>query len=276
MGSEIEWLRGPDGSQGETWNPTTGCTPVSPGCLHCYAAAVASRGMCEDHRGLTKFTKRRNASGKLVKLPVFNGAIHLHPERLEDPFGWRKPRRIFVDSMSDLFHRDVPHLFIDSVYAVMKALPRHTFLLLTKRDPRSYFRGRDILNVLHPENVQLGFSAEDQPMWDRRRAWFREINASVKWVSIEPMLGPIEMNLEPGEIQWVVVGGESGPGSRPFDVAWARSIVHQCDAIGVPVFVKQLGARPVADGERLRIESKKGKIPEQWPEDLRRFDVVAS
>lgn len=273
MSSEIEWLRGSDGAQGETWNPTTGCTPVSPGCLHCYAAAVASRGMCSDHRGLTKRVKRRNGSGRLVHLPVFNGTIHMHRDRLGDPIQWRKPRRVFVDSMSDLFHEGVPFEFILQTYLVMKRVPRHTFLLLTKRDPRSFFE-RAGSSISRAPNVQIGFSAENQAEWDRRRAWFRDVDAPVKWVSIEPMLGPIDMQLQAHELQWVVVGGESGAGARPFDIFWARSIIEQCDRACVPVFVKQLGARPLVNGAPLRLTSRKGKDPNEWPKDLRRFDVV--
>lgn len=309
MSSQIEWLETDDGTKGETWNPITGCSPVSPGCLNCYAAAIANRGMCDDHKNLTKITKRRNDQGKLVKRPVFNGTINLHPHRLRDPLRWRKGKRIFVNSMSDLFHEDVPFEFIAAIYGVMILSPQHTFLILTKRSgiPWSFFDwlkkgpiGRaERLNAsmrqygLHkshvystedwpPRNVQLGFSAEDQPNWDARYSEFKSLSlqAAVRWVSVEPMLGPIDMKLgKKPAVDWVVVGGESGSGARPFDVAWATSIVEQCDRAKVPVFVKQLGTRPVRDGLRIRLGNKKGGDPHEWTgalAPLKRRDLVGT
>ena len=306
MSSEIEWLRSPDGTKGESWNPITGCSPASSGCLHCYAAVIAGRGMCEDHRGLTRAAKRRNERGRLVKLAVFNGTIHLHPERLTAPTRMRKGKRIFVNSMSDLFHEGVPFDFIAAIYGVMAVADHHTFLVLTKRAwrapqffawlhegngigdkivaaMRKYVPGWEKRGVLPqkngmvldrpwpPRNVHLGFSAEDQPNWDSRIADFSDVEAYVRWVSIEPQLGPIDLHMyasSPG-VQWVVIGGESGPGSRPFDVDWASSLVAQCDHLGIPVFIKQLGTKPIRSGEPLILESSKGCDPNEWTGPLK-------
>ena len=301
MSSEIEWLRSPDGTKGESWNPITGCSPASSGCLHCYAAGIAGRGMCEDHRGLTRTVKRRNERGRLVKLAVFNGTIHLHPDRLLAPIRMRKGKRIFVNSMSDLFHEGVPFDFIAAIYGVMAVADQHTFLVLTKRAWRApqffawlhdgdgaHHRINDAVRkyvpgwedrvgspqkngmVLDrpwpPRNVHLGFSAEDQPNWDSRIADFSDVEAYVRWVSIEPQLGPIDLHMHASSpaVQWVVVGGESGPGSRPFDVDWATSLVAHCDHVGIPVFVKQLGTKPIRSGEPLILHSSKGCDPDEW------------
>ena len=307
MSSEIEWLRSSDGTKGESWNPITGCSPASSGCLHCYAAALAGRHMCDDHKELTRTVKRRNERGKLVKLAVFNGTIHLHPDRLTAPVGMRKGKRIFVNSMSDLFHEGVPFKYIAAVYGVMTVAEQHTFLVLTKRAwrapqffawlhegpglhhrindaVRKYVPGWDGRAVFPtqkhgmvpdrhwpPRNVQLGFSAEDQSNWDSRIADFSDVEAYVRWVSIEPQLGPIDMcrtTSNPG-IQWVVVGGESGPGSRPFDVDWATSLVAQCDRLSIPVFIKQLGTKPIREAKPLLLESSKGCDLTEWTGPLK-------
>lgn len=299
--SDIEWLLGHDRSKGFSWNPLTGCGPESAGCLNCYAAQLAGRGMCEDHVGLTRSVKRRNDKGRLVKLAVFNNTIHMHPERLEDPLRKRKGKRVFVNSMSDLFHPDVPFEFIDSIFGVMAAAQQHTFLVLTKRAyiaPRFFewmlaHKSRhgstsadciDRVRQRYPQlaeripepglfripwplpNVQLGFSAEDQPNWDRRYSEFKAVPTHVRWVSVEPQLGPVELELD--RMDWVVVGGESGPGARPFDVDWASSIVEQCVRAEVPVFVKQLGSRPIRNGRQVVLGDKKGKDIHEWTGSL--------
>lgn len=299
--STIEWLRSDDGTQGVSWNPVTGCSPQSAGCLNCYAAALASRGMSQDHRGLTTNKKRRNATGKLVNLPVFNGTIRLHPERLEHPLSWRKPRRVFVNSMSDLFHPKVPFVFIAAVFGTMAVADQHTYLVLTKNPRRAaqwyewiaarttMFEDSDLPQVENStlirttanlllrlrgmpcrwpiQNVQLGVSAEDQPNWNARVPELARCPASVHWVSIEPMLGSIRMHGLKG-LDWIVVGGESGPGARPFDVEWAEQIVEQCDAEHVPVFVKQLGTHPVRQGKRIALADRKGKEIHEWTGSL--------
>ncbi|MCH9637775.1 MAG: phage Gp37/Gp68 family protein [Gammaproteobacteria bacterium] len=274
MTSDIEWLLGPDGLKGFSWNPVTGCSPESAGCLNCYAAALAGRQMCDDHKGLTRSVKRRNERGRLVKLAVFNGALHQHPSRLEDPVRKRKGKRVFVNSMSDLFHEDLPFEFIAQVFNAMYRSPQHTFLVLTKRPwiALKFFnwlgRGRMEkigMGAFDPwplPNVQLGFSAEDQPNWNRRYRVMREVPAAVRWVSVEPQIGPVVADL--AGIDWVVVGGESGPGARPFDVDWASSLIRQCDDEDVPIFIKQLGSRPIRNGRNVVLGDKKGKDANEW------------
>lgn len=227
--SSIEWTD-------KVWNPVTGCTKVSPGCSSCYAKRITER---------------------------FGGdfsQIILHQDRLTKPLRWRKPRRVFVNSMSDLFHKDVPAAFILDCFEVMTACPQHTFQILTKRPERAesvlygeegnfYLGGGD----WYP-NIHLGFSAEDQTSFDRRWAAFlRKPNERVAWsyvmtvwASLEPLLGPIVLpwsalhGYGESHLRWVVIGCESGQHRRPMQQAWAESIIEQCHAAGVPVFVKQI------------------------------------
>lgn len=279
--SKIEWTDA-------TWNPTTGCT------------------------------------------------LQLHPDRLDQPLHWRKPRRIFVNILSDLFHEDVPDEFIDRVFRVMVQARNHTFQVLTKRPERM----RDYMSEFRPDgdgwvtrhgaramgdpqygplvpddqwpipNVWLGVSVEDQRTADERIPILLQTPAAVRFVSYEPALGPVDLsqwfqfyddcksfarlNEPPAHVvprgqdkalNWVIVGGESGPGAKPCDIAWIRSIVQQCQAAGTKVFVKQLGSRPVCsevvfdtdrgiDGQRVihaldYIKHKKGGDMSEWPADLR-------
>lgn len=292
--SAIEWTD-------ETWNPTVGCSRVSAGCEHCYAERFAHRGLSPCHEGLTV------DSGKG---PRWTGEVRLLPERLDQPLHWRKPRRIFVDSMSDLFHESVPDEFIFRVFSVMSRTPQHTYQILTKRSRRMRQISRLLDLTMRPlPNVWLGVSVEDQAAHDKRSRHLFETSAAVRFLSIEPMLGPIELCRYLGDrnattdgrerlLDWVIVGGESGPGARPCNVEWIRSIVKQCKAASVPVFVKQLGAKPVGwckgilgapdelyepdycdafeSGEAghcgsrcFMLKSRKGADPDEWPEDLR-------
>jgi len=395
--SGIEWTDA-------TWNPVTGCTRVSAGCARCYAyqlhdqrfvaqgkAASVALGNAPHPDGV-KLAHRRaieQARELGLKLPlpaqydVPFSVVQLHPERLEAPLHWRKPRRVFVNSMSDLFHEDIPDDFLDRVFAVMALTPQHTYQVLTKRPERM----REYLSCLMPAvrlelaakglgytftywglgapaggvwagpdwplpNVWLGVSAEDQEQADKRIPVLLDTLAAVRFVSCEPLLGPIDLtaidyskshrdrlirllrgrddealnsilagmdhpdaepfaanvltgryfdgwdDVEGATIDWVIVGGESGPGARPCDVEWIRSIVRQCQAAEVPVFVKQLGSRPYvtagADGNfhedarawphkrawdvglragvavaDIRLRDRKGGNPEEWPEELR-------
>jgi len=278
MASDISWLRSEDGTKGEAWNPCTGCSPDSPGCMRCYAAVLASRGMSPEHRGLTTLKKRRNAKGKLVNLPVFNGVVHRHPERLELPMRKRKPKRFFVNSMSDLFHEDVPFTFIAAVLKTIALCPQHTFLALTKRDPRPFFDWASTKIPYFTEagaswplaNFHLGVSAESQPYFDRRVPTLRDLPAGLLWVSIDPQLSRIDPSKHLDLLGWVVVGGESGAGSRLFDVDWAATIVDACVAATVPVFVKQLGSNPVDRGHPVVLADKKGEDWNEWTGDLAR------
>jgi len=226
--------------------------------------------------------------------------VRLMHDRLGQPLRWRKPRRVFVDSMSDLFHESVPDEFIDRVFAVMMLgnLRGHTFQVLTKRPGRMHEYTNDpetphrvacevptfgvpsirpayVPEHLRPKwplhNVWLGTSVESE-QYRHRIDRLRGTDARVKFLSLEPLLGPLP-DLDLGGIDWVIVGGESGPGARPCDVEWIRAIVEQCRDAKVPVFVKQLGARPVNGSMPLRLRSRKGNDPAEWPEDLRRREM---
>ena len=225
MPTNIEWTD-------ETWNPVTGCTRVSPGCDHCYMYAMYPRL-------------------KAMGLPSYSTGpddVQLFPRLLEAPLKWRKRRRVFVCSMSDLFHSGVPLDFIYQVFQVMTWSARdrgHVFQVLTKRPGRAaafWNEYRDnFQGVWHP-NIWMGTSVENQKYAPRLTVLGR-IPAPVKFVSAEPLLGPLDLSrwLEDGTLQWVIVGGESGPGARPMDLDWARDLRDQASAAGVPLFLKQLG-----------------------------------
>ena len=222
--SGIEWTDA-------TWNPTTGCTKVSPGCDNCYAERLYNR-----FHGKGAFD-----------------TVTLHPERLEIPFHWRRPRRVFVDSMSDLFHVDVPREFIGSVFSTMQQATNHTYQILTKRaermervvgamhshPPTAADRGGWYLPGHPLENVWLGVSVESMEYYARIRH-LQRTPAAVRFLSCEPLLGPLR-NLPLDGIHWVIAGGESGPGARPMHPDWVREIRDQCVSAGVPFFFKQWG-----------------------------------
>lgn len=394
--TSIEWTE-------RTWNPTVGCSRVSPGCEHCYAETMAARNV------LMSAAQGRES----VYLPVVDAErrrwtrkVKLLPERLEQPLRWRKPSRIFVDSMSDLFHEEVPFEFIAAVFGLMLLTPRHTYQVLTKRPQRmrEFFawldeqadsrpstaefcvlslndqlrrlplgswvaadhlmdvwlwssrrehgfetdeedardvekriakarrNGADVIDAegWPARNVHLGVSVEDQQRADERIPLLLECPAALRFLSVEPLLGLTDLGLDrwillkvpvrseipgvrmaagpgvhlaeinprgavsvrtaggllgvkPAEydrvgLDWVIVGGESGPGARDCEVAWIRAVVEQCKAASVPVFVKQLGARPVVQRlgtarnqlvVSLKLKSRKGSDPHEWPEDLR-------
>jgi protein gp37 len=229
--SKIEWTN-------KTWNPITGCTEVSPGCDHCYA-----RDFAERWRGIPGH-------------PYEHGFdVMLRPERLNDPFTWRKPSKVFVNSMSDLFHKDIPDAFIDRVFAVMGATPQHTYQVLTKRPERMrrYLRdlttermlvamrdGMTLPGTMPFPNVWLGVSIESNDYaW--RADMLREAPAAVRFLSVEPMLGPVDA-VDLAELDWVICGGESGHGARPMSGTWARDLRDRCAAAGVAFFFKQLGS----------------------------------
>ncbi len=250
--TSIEWTD-------ETWNPVRGCAIVSKGCTNCYAMRQAHRSNHSGgaYQGLTMMTKAG---------PVWNGRIRTVPELVREPFTWRRPRRVFVNSMSDLFHEDVPEDFIRAVWCTMADNPRHVFQILTKRPQRMrdwLLKGLKISEdfVAPPlRNVWLGVSVEDQAAADERIPLLLETPAAVRWISAEPLLGPIDLRDPPNDmgeprfsylervdgegprIDWAVIGGESGPGARPMHPAWARSLRDQCAAANVPFFFKQQGA----------------------------------
>lgn len=210
--SPIEWTDA-------TWNPVTGCDKVSPGCAHCYAERMARR--------LQAMGQRNYADGF---------AVRTHEHMLEHPLRWKRPLRIFVNSMSDLFHPDVPTEFIRRVFDVMNRAKWHQYQMLTKRSARL----RDLSDQLvWPPHVWMGVSVEN----DRhtfRIDDLRRTSASIKFLSLEPLLGPLA-SLNLAEIDWVIVGGESGPGARPIDPRWVFEIQEQCERAGVHFFFKQWG-----------------------------------
>jgi protein gp37 len=275
-GSTIQWLNHLPGYKPASWNPTTGCTKVSPGCAHCYAEGIASRFW-----GERKFTD-----------------VQMHPERLEIPLHWKRQRVVFVDSMSDLFHEDVPDEFVDKVFAVMGRSQHCIFILLTKRPARmlEYFRSEELYRriliqsykidgptrdeamgsgisdpVRFPwHHLWLGVTVENQRAADERIPLLLQTPAAVRWVSVEPMLEEIDLTtlrdgswwdkeganlydallgyaywssgdtgLHGPSLDWVVAGCESGPHARPFDEDWARNLRDQCVTANVPFFLKQ-------------------------------------
>jgi protein gp37 len=210
--SKIEWTD-------TTWNPVTGCTKVSPGCKHCYADRMARR--------LKAMGQNRYRNG--FDLTLQNDLVEL-------PLGWKKPRFVFVNSMSDLFHPDVPVAYIQRVFLVMEKASWHNFQLLTKRSER-------LLELAHllpwPENVWIGVSVENSE-YAYRINHLRSVPAAVRFLSVEPLLGPINRYSLKG-IDWVIVGGESGPRARPMEKEWVIKIRDKCIARGVPFFFKQWG-----------------------------------
>lgn len=322
--TSIEWAT-------DTWNPIRArrlsdgkdgwhCEKVSAGCAQCYAETLNGRRLPGGGTGLVYSKLRRREVQTFVDDAV-----------LRQPLSWRKPRRVFVCSMTDLFGEWVSDEQIDRVVAVMALAPQCTFMVLTKRAKRMreylampmeagrYVRFMELVASLKPnillgtetftmrieagaiclQNVWLGVSVEDQRAADERIPQLIATPAEVRFVSAEPLLGPIDLDqcgatpceaagrgpedyTEPQPwpgVDWIIVGGESGPGARPCDVAWVRSIVQQCRAVRVAAFVKQVGARPKTDhrtrpaGEdftwTLLLRDRKGGDPSEWPEDLR-------
>lgn len=266
--TSIEWTQ-------MSWSPVVGCTRVSAGCDHCYAVLMTRRLAA---MGQAKYAGLVNR-GK----GHFNGTVRLHEPSLDLPLRWRKPRRIFVNPMSDLFHEGVPEEAIDQVFAVMALTPRHTYQVLTKRPERmlSYLRqvederdmqrwesaAREMGRTMvfegdwvgpewPPRNIWLLVSVENQATADERIPPLLQTPAAVRGVSVEPLLGPVDLESIPQpidwptpgiawcefrDIDWVICGGESGPGARPMKPSWARDLRDQCQAAGVPFFFKQWG-----------------------------------
>ena len=220
----IEWTN-------KSWNPVTGCTKVSPGCDHCYAERLTERFGHD-------FSK-----------------VTLHPNRLDAPLHWKRPSYIFVNSMSDLFHSEkVPYSFVDQVFDVIRGCPQHIFQILTKRPQRmKHYPG------IWPSNAWAGVSIEsDTYTW--RADVLRKVRAPIRFLSLEPLLGPLEsLNLE--DIQWVIVGGESGPGHRPMDLEWVLDIRDKCLAQNIPFFFKQWGGLTPKAGGRLLDETTWNQMP---------------
>jgi protein gp37 len=246
--SAIEWC---DAS----WNPVTGCDRKSPGCANCYALELAPRLRA---MGVPKYANARD--GGRAPGPAFG--VTLHPDELDRPQRWRRPRRIFVNSMSDLFHEQIPFEFVDLVFATMAVCPWHTFQVLTKRPERMLayceqryeqlageLDGLGAVAAVPWPNVWLGVSVEN-----RRWAWrvdvLRDVPAVVRFVSAEPLLGSLA-GLDLTAVDWLIVGGESGPRRRPVRAAWVRELRDMALAVGVAFFFKQWGGQTPAAGGRL-------------------------
>jgi protein gp37 len=320
--SKIEWCD-------RTWNPTAGCCRVSDGCQNCWAERMANR--LAHHPA----EKVRGVYGPTVGRGRWTGAVTLRPQELAKPFAWKKPKRIAVQLMGDLFHEIVPNDYIAAVFGVMAAASQHTFLVLTKRAERMerWFRwldervrpdclysaveafGVDVLCVTGEHrgfdngfpgwplpNVHLGVSVENQAMANERIPWLLRCPAALRWVSMEPLLGPVDLNSSLGGtrwiggqrgcgethrgngtpecphephhhhddrcgrgLDWIVVGGESSSGARLCRTDWIRSILAQCKAAEVPCLIKQLGANSDHPG----ITDPKGGDMDEWPDYLR-------
>jgi protein gp37 len=302
-----------------TWNPVVGCTQVSPGCAHCYAKAL------HDQRHKASLAGKMAAPQYRVPFEV----VQLKPDRLRVPLSWREPRRIFVNSVSDLFHDDVPDEYIDRVFAVMAMTPWHTYQILTKRPARmlaymtetfhvdrdrggrvgvaiealvygsdglARFRGDrwwtpagGCIGKAQPwplPNVWLGVSVENQRFADERIPLLLQTPAAVRFLSCEPLLGPVNLTDIPGPfntrfnalddstlrsaIDWVIVGGESGKGARRFELNWGERIIDDCKAAGVPVFIKQIGAHATLCGPDFPYSiGGHGDDIDTWPNQFR-------
>lgn len=238
MTTKIEWAE-------ETWNPITGCTKISAGCANCYAERMANRLANIPGSGYDK----GNPFG-----------VKFHPDRLDQPLKWKKPRKVFVCSMGDLFHEDVTDSWLDDVFFTAANLARqHTYLVLTKRPQRMYeyftkkiedgFTWREGITYVPLPNVWLGVTAENQDAADERIPWLMKTPAAKRFVSVEPMLGQVDLDtingafgcVDVGDLDWVICGGETGPGARPMRPDWARSLRDQCVSADVPFFFKHWG-----------------------------------
>jgi protein gp37 len=225
--SEIEWTDA-------TWNPISGCVMISPGCTNCYAMRMAARLQSMEHPSY-KMTTRRSGGR-----PVWTGQIHLIEKALSVPLSWRKPRKIFVNSMSDLFQDGVPDAFIGRVWATMERAHWHTYQILTKRPDKMSAILKSLGRRALP-NVWLGTSVETGDYKDRI-SQLRKVPAQVRFISFEPLLGPIG-RVSLNGIHWAIVGGESGPGARAMNAHWVEEIRKQCKAQEVQFFFKQWGGR---------------------------------
>jgi protein gp37 len=234
----IEWTD-------STWNPVTGCTQVSAGCDNCYALTLAHRLLSDHYRA--RLPEKNTASNRADPF-----AVRLWSERLEEPLSWRKPRRVFVNSMGDLFHSEVPEEYVREVFAVMLEADRHVYQILTKRPARMHrfvrrnadlFGGGEV-----PSHIWLGTSIESQEV-AFRAGHLRQVRAQVRFLSCEPLLGPVNLDLD--GIAWVIVGGESGIVHRPLQLDWARGIRDDCEREGVAFFFKQVGGRTPKAGGRI-------------------------
>jgi protein gp37 len=250
-GTGIEWTEA-------TWNPVTGCDWVSPGCDHCYARTLAKR-----MKAMGNVRYQKDGFDRALKTTTEGFGLTLHMDKLTEPLRWTKPRVVFVNSMSDLFHEGVDDDFIEQVWNTMADTPRHTYQILTKRPRRMLQWTRERETRGHPPlpNVWLGTSVENQDWANKRVPLLLETPAAVRFLSCEPLLGSIDLSglipdrnalAGPPVVHWVIVGGESGPHARPMDGDWVRALRDQCVERKVDFFFKQWGGRtPKAGGREL-------------------------
>lgn len=239
--SKIEWTEA-------TWNPVTGCTQISPGCAHCYAKTFAERW-----RGVPAHPYEQGFD------------LRLWEARLSQPLKWRRPRVIFVNSMSDLFHEEIPFSFVRRVFDVMVRAEHHTFQVLTKRDGRLAELAPDLP---WPDNVWMGVSIENR-RFVHRADGLRQVPAAVRFISAEPLLGPLE-GLRLNGIDWLIAGGESGPKHRPVKVEWLHALRDQCAQDAVAFFFKQWGGRTSKSGGRIL----DGRVWNEMPNPRRRQKLL--
>lgn len=234
-GTKIEWAT-------TTWSPVTGCTPISEGCKNCYAKKMASR--------------LRGRYGYSAEDPF---GVTIHQDKMTLPSKWRKSRKIFVSSMGDLFHKDVPGNAIMDVIGQVIENPRHIFLFLTKRPNRM----RDILQYHKPiepiPNLWIGVTTENQRWADKRIPILLDIPATVRFISVEPMLGSIRIGVTGMDLDWIICGAETGPGARPMEIDWALDLYGQCKGADIPFFLKK-----VSKGRPLPTKYK-AKNMREWP-----------
>jgi protein gp37 len=252
--SAIEWTEA-------TWNPVVGCTILSPGCTNCYAMRLAGRleAMGQPkYKGVTRVSGRRT---------IWDGHINLDQSALDLPRKWKKGRLIFVNSMSDLFHDEVPEDFIYQVFSTMVATPHHTFQILTKRAERLEWLSH---KLPWPENVWMGVSVENSEyLW--RIDHLRRIAAAVKFLSLEPLLGPID-DLDLRGISWAIVGGESGPAARPMQIEWVRAIRDHCRSARVAFHFKQWGGANKKKAGRILDGRTWDELPASVAGSIRSFE----
>ncbi len=230
--SSIEWTE-------STWNPIVGCSKVSAGCANCYAERMAKRlaAMAEGARARGRNPGRTaNYRGVIDGRGQWNGTVFLDDKAAEDPLSWNAPRVVFVNSMSDLFHEEVPFDFVRRLFDVMNQCPQHTFQILTKRPDRA---AEFSPGLSWTPNIWMGTSVENNAVTHRASS-LRKTAAAIRFLSVEPLLGPIP-RLPLSGIHWVIVGGESGPGARPMNKRWVEQIQDRCRARNVPFFFKQWG-----------------------------------
>jgi protein gp37 len=263
--SSIEWTE-------TTWNPVTGCTKISPGCDNCYAIREAHRLAGNPNEAVRKAYK--GTTRRLNGRTNWTGVVQPIAARLEQPLHWQKPRRIFVNSMSDLFHDDVPTAYVRAVADVMKTANWHTYQVLTKRGQRLHDLLKNELRSHAPlEHIWWGVSVENRRYGFPRIDQLRQSPAAVRFLSIEPLLEDLgEIDLS--GIHWVIVGGESGPGSRPMQESWVESIRDQCAAAGVAFFFKQWGMFGPKNGSIERLGKKtagrvlNGRTWDEYPQAI--------